>query len=177
VQTRTLDNVSVYSLGASDRLVVGPGGVLTATGIASHAVSMAAGADLVVMGTLISTRSWAVDAVANHQISVTGSGDDRFVYGPGDLGAARDQIVDFSVAPGEDDRIDLSAIDAGAAPGDQALIYRGGAAFTAGGAGEVRHVVLGGSTFVQVDANGDGTTDLTIRLVGAPVLTAGDFVP
>ena len=96
------------------------------------------------------------------------AGADRFVYnavaesrvGAGDLIAGFERGTDL---------IDLSAIDASAAPGNQALAFV--ATFSGGGTGEVRTVAGG----VLVDADGNGSIDMVIRTPGAGVLDAGDF--
>ncbi|WP_298191296.1 calcium-binding protein [Novosphingobium sp.] len=88
--------------------------------------------------------------------------------------ARADRITDFSHAEG--DRIDLSAIDADStAFGNQAFSFIGDAAFSKH-AGEVRAVVVDGSTLVRGDIDGDGRADFVIALSGAPTLEAADFV-
>lgn len=99
-----------------------------------------------------------------------GAGADRFVF----ASAAEsrpdkaDRIADFE--PGRD-RIDLAAIDAGPAKGDQAFRFIGTAAFSHA-AGELRltaHSVL-------ADIDGDGSADLRIALAHASDLHASDFL-
>ncbi|MGK9165422.1 M10 family metallopeptidase C-terminal domain-containing protein [Inquilinus limosus] len=80
---------------------------------------------------------------------------------------APDRINDFSQSQG--DKIDLSGITHGAGS------FIGSAAF-GHHAGEVRFDVSAAQTIVSIDANGDGTADAQIRLLGAITLTAGDFV-
>jgi hypothetical protein len=108
-----------------------------------------------------------------------GFGGDTFRFltasDSGTAAGASDRIVDFQKGH---DKIDLSAIDAGSAPGDQAFTYIGGAAFSA--AGQVR------STFdatenawrVEGDIDGDGNADFAIYVVtpGSVPLNTADFI-
>ncbi|WP_221938818.1 calcium-binding protein [Mycobacterium sp. KBS0706] len=107
-----------------------------------------------------------------------GIGGDRFVFaatGDSAVGANADRIADFSRAQG--DRIDLSAIDAhSGAAGNQAFSFIGSGAFTHH-AGQLRAAVTSpGITIIAGDVNGDGVSDVHIRLTGAIALVAGDFV-
>ncbi|MCA0869706.1 M10 family metallopeptidase C-terminal domain-containing protein [Seohaeicola saemankumensis] len=106
-----------------------------------------------------------------------GSGSDVFVFaGAADSGttqATRDWIGDFS--QGEGDLLDLSALDASSAPGDQALRFLGTGAFTAR-EGELRFGVQGAHTIVEVDVDGDGGADFALMLRGQVALVAGDFI-
>lgn len=100
-----------------------------------------------------------------------GAGADRFVFAAAAEsrpGKAADRIADFE--PGRD-RIDLAAIDAGPAKGDQAFHLIGTAAFSHA-AGELRltaHSVL-------ADLDGDGSADFRIALAHAADLQASDFL-
>ena len=87
-------------------------------------------------------------------------------------GSGRDVIRDFVAG---EDFIDLSMIDPGAAPGDQAFAFRGSQLFSGSGP-EVRHIELNGNTLVQVDANGDRGAVMSILLNGLHVLSASDFI-
>ena len=87
-------------------------------------------------------------------------------------GSGRDVIRDF--VQGED-LIDLSLIDPGAAPGDQAFAFMGQVKFSGTGP-EVRYLELNGNTLVQVDANGDRGVDMTMLLNGVHTLAASDFI-
>ncbi|HEY9344849.1 MAG TPA: hypothetical protein VIQ53_06010, partial [Inquilinus sp.] len=83
-------------------------------------------------------------------------------------------ITDFSHAQG--DRIDLSTIDANTgAVGDQAFSFIGSSLYT-GVAGQLRYSVVGGTTIIAGDLNGDGASDFHIVLTGAIGLQSGDFV-
>ncbi len=107
-----------------------------------------------------------------------GGGADTFRFAAGDLDlsisyATAERITDFNHA--ESDRINLSAIDAVAGGADNAFAFIGSAAFS-GVAGQLRAQVINGSTFVSGDTNGDSVADFYLKLDGAPVLVAGDFV-
>lgn len=106
-----------------------------------------------------------------------GLGIDRFRYtaaSDSGLGNQADRIVDFVRGT---DKIDFSALDADAVtPDDQAFAFLGAAAFAAPGTGQVRVVVAGADSLVQVDVDGNGLADMELRLTGAPPLTAADFV-
>lgn len=97
-----------------------------------------------------------------------GAGADVFVFAAAaDIvtGTARDWITDFT--PGVD-RIDLSAVMAGAA-------YVAAAAFAGGGAVQIRYVAATG--LLQGDANGDGAADWSLVLTSRPAaLTGADFL-
>lgn len=107
-----------------------------------------------------------------------GSGADRFIYqavtdsavGP----VGRDIIADFS--RGENDRIDLSGIDADIAQaGDQAFSFLGTDAFT-GETGQIRYFSTPLYQVVEVDLDGDAVADMQIRVNGAANLIASDFI-
>jgi Ca2+-binding RTX toxin-like protein len=106
-----------------------------------------------------------------------GVGADTFIYkaASDSLATARDSIGDFSHAEG--DRIDLSAIDAdgNAANGNTAFTFIGSGAFSGAGH-ELQVVTSGGVQLVQADLNGDKVADLSIVVVSATTLVAGDFV-
>jgi Ca2+-binding RTX toxin-like protein len=92
------------------------------------------------------------------------------------VGVGADLITDFSQT--ETDRIDLSALDADAAlAGDQAfvLVANGTDPFS-GVAGQLRYEVLGGTTSIFGDVNGDSVADFEIVLNGGVTLTAADFI-
>lgn len=103
-------------------------------------------------------------------------GADTFVFKAANesIGSAYDTIFDFLTS--EQDRIDLSAIDANiSASGNQAFSFLGTAAFT-GVAGELRYDKLSSDTYIYADVNGDKLADLKIRLDDAVTLTDGYFV-
>jgi len=109
-----------------------------------------------------------------------GAGSDRYVYESHEDSkvAARDDIFVFTIGQ---DLIDLSKIDAVAAFDINSLIIKDAVnnAFSFIGAsgfsstqGELRYA--GG--VVEGDINGDAIADFAINVVGAPALTATDFV-
>lgn len=107
-----------------------------------------------------------------------GAGADRFVFkATGDSTVAasgRDTIFDFSIA--ENDRIDLSGIDANSATAkNDAFSFIGTKAFS-GTAGEVRFEKKASDTFIYADVNGDKTADFAIHLDDAVSLIKGYFV-
>lgn len=105
-----------------------------------------------------------------------GIGADDFIFAGGDSGSTfetADRIIDFSSAQG--DRIDLSAIDAIAGGGDDAFSFTGDTAF-GNVAGQLRAEVVGGSTYVMGDVDGDGIADFVIKLDGSVPLSGSDFL-
>jgi Ca2+-binding RTX toxin-like protein len=108
-----------------------------------------------------------------------GLGGDFFTYrAVGDSTVAvvgRDTIQDFNSL--ENDRIDLSQIDAdgNAGNGNGAFHFVGTGAFTGAGA-EVRFATAGNDLLVQADTNGDKVADFAILVQGSATLTAADFV-
>ncbi|MGK7865696.1 SdrD B-like domain-containing protein [Falsiroseomonas sp. E2-1-a20] len=105
-----------------------------------------------------------------------GAGKDSFLYyGFAESTVANpDSLLDFSWFEG--DRINLSPIDGhlGQA-GDQAFVFVGSGAFTAGGQGSVRYEHDGGDTMVLVDAGDGGAAEMAIRLAGLHTLFQSDF--
>ncbi|MFC3691446.1 calcium-binding protein [Chenggangzhangella methanolivorans] len=105
-----------------------------------------------------------------------GSGDDIFKFGDvhdSGIGKKADVIVDFE----DGDRINLKGVDANPnEPNDQAFDFIGKGDFSGDGDGEIRYSFKGGDTLVRIDADGDGETDMSIRLEGHHKLDAGDFV-
>jgi Ca2+-binding RTX toxin-like protein len=104
-----------------------------------------------------------------------GEDADRFVFhlsseSPATSGGA-DLISDFRRG---EDLIVLTRIDARAGTAaNEAFTFIGTAAFS-NVEGQLR-VVVGGTTQVQADINGDGKADMIIRLTGSISLTAADF--
>jgi hypothetical protein len=107
---------------------------------------------------------------------VGGAGADSFQYNTvGDSTAtATDFVQDFSQTQG--DKVRLSPIDPDLSLArDQAFAFIGTAAFSGGGAAQVRYYQSGGNTYVEADT-GDGNADLVVRLGGSLTLAATDFV-
>jgi len=116
---------------------------------------------------------------------VGGLGADTFVFSAvsnSRAGSAnRDVINGFTRSPADQDRIDLSAIDANTlTPGvNDAFSFIGTAAFsTTGSAGQLRLVGLGGANAVVVEAdiNGDRVADFQIFINGQTTMVMGDFI-
>jgi hypothetical protein len=85
--------------------------------------------------------------------------------------ATRDTIADFS--HGQDDLIDLAALDANAAlGGNQAFTFIGSAAFGGDATGQLRYA--GGIVYGGTDADSDA--EFSIARTGSPALVAADFV-
>lgn len=109
---------------------------------------------------------------------IGGEGRDVFVYSSSsDSGIGsdnRDTIVDFNRDEG--DLVDLATLDANAhVAGDQAFDFLGTAAFT-GVAGQLRYIATSLYRVIEMDMNGDGRTDMQIRVDGGGDLLASDFV-
>ncbi len=105
-----------------------------------------------------------------------GTGADRFIFKslPDSAGAAYDTILDFMTS--EQDRIDLSSIDANSpAGGNQAFTFVNTAAFS-GVAGELRYDKLASDSCIYADVNGDKKADLAVRLDDAVTLTKDYFI-
>ena len=104
------------------------------------------------------------------------AGADRFMFDEPDMSGnssgSADRIRDFSQADG--DLIDLSAIDAITGGSDDAFTFIGDAAFSKT-AGELRFQQFSGYTMVQMDTDGDGATDLAVRLEGVFTMVESDF--
>jgi Ca2+-binding RTX toxin-like protein len=91
--------------------------------------------------------------------------------------ANRDQIFVFQAGgAANDDKIDLSAIDARPAlAGNQVFAFRGANPFSTA-AGEVRLEVIGSDTLVHVDNDADIADEMTFWVRGVTTLTAADFI-
>jgi serralysin len=87
--------------------------------------------------------------------------------------AGRDTILDFKHLA---DRIDLSKIDAvEASQSDDAFAFLGSATFD-GTAGQLRAELIGGTTILSGDVDGDAIADFAIGLKGAAALTTADLI-
>ncbi|WP_339389759.1 hypothetical protein [Erythrobacter sp. EC-HK427] len=104
-------------------------------------------------------------------------GADIFVFDDGHFSgltaSTADRITDFDQA--ENDKIDLSLVDAILGGGDDAFTFIGSGAFS-GTAGEVRFEQSGGVTMIFMDTNGNGNANLAIALTGLINLTEADFI-
>jgi Ca2+-binding RTX toxin-like protein len=142
-------NDSVYGYGGNDVLEGGEGTDVIRGGIGNDTISGGPGLDYLSGET----------------------GADVFMFGSAaeaGMGALRDQIMDFVA------RVDLIDVS-GMAPG--AIGFRGTAGFTSTGNAELRLIeTTTGSTIVQFDVDGNGTTDAELRVADVTGLMAGDFV-
>lgn len=105
-----------------------------------------------------------------------GTGADKFVFKTFSESDATtfDSVFDFMTS--EQDRIDLSAIDASTlAASNQAFAFLGAAAFS-GAAGQLRYVKQASDTYIYGDVNGDKVADLRIHLDDAVTLTKDYFL-
>ncbi|WP_234819693.1 MULTISPECIES: calcium-binding protein [Sinorhizobium] len=138
----------------------------------ANSISGGAGNDIIGAG-------WGNDLVyggAGADRLVGGTGADRFVFKAlsESAGSTFDSIFDFMTS--EQDRLDLSSIDASTlAAGNQAFAFIGTATFT-GTAGQVRYVKQASDTYIYGDVNGDKIADLKIHLDDAVTLTKDYFI-
>ena len=99
---------------------------------------------------------------------LTGGTDaDRFLFAnaaEAGTAASRDRIVDFAAGS---DTLDFTGFMTGGH-------FIGAAAFTPGNGPQRRFATATGN--LSGDVDGNGSTDFQLKLVGAPVLTAGDFL-
>ncbi|MEZ5925074.1 MAG: calcium-binding protein [Hyphomicrobiaceae bacterium] len=106
-----------------------------------------------------------------------GAGQDEFHYlaiSDSGIGTGnRDRIMDFDQA---DDLIDLSGIDASAAPGFQGFTFIDTAAFDGTGS-QLRWEQVDGNTIIQleVEDDADDVVDMEIELVGLYTIAVDDF--
>jgi uncharacterized protein len=108
-----------------------------------------------------------------------GAGNDQFRYFrdiESGLGALADTITDYEIGV---DRFNFSAFDTNPGlDGIQGFAFVGNAAFSGGGAAQLRYTNSGADLLVQADVNGDGIADMEIILQGQAggTLTAADFI-
>jgi hypothetical protein len=105
-----------------------------------------------------------------------GKGADMFVFDDAETGATlatADMIVGFDATAG--DVINLSLVDAIGGGSDDAFVFLGNAAFS-GTAGELRSEIVGTTTVISGDTNGDTVADLVIILDSPEVLAASAFM-
>lgn len=106
-----------------------------------------------------------------------GIGADQFIFtnrlDSTATASGRDIITDFSRSQG--DKIDLSALDANLnRTGNQSFDFIGTERFS-GTAGELRHVLINGTTVILADLDGDMRADFSIGLSQQITLNADDF--
>ena len=108
-----------------------------------------------------------------------GTGSDQFRYfvaGDSGFGAGSDVITDYEIGI---DRFNFSAFDTNPnVNGIQGFAFVGNAAFSGGGAAQLRYATSGTDLLLQADIDGDGIADMEIILQGqvGGVLTAADFI-
>jgi hypothetical protein len=108
-----------------------------------------------------------------------GAGADTFRYPlatHSGTGANADVITDFTIGT---DKLAFAQLDADlVAPGRQALTFIGTTAFHATGTAELHYGNSGSDLLVQIDLDGNGTSDMEIVLQGlaGQTLTSGDFL-
>ena len=107
-----------------------------------------------------------------------GAGADRFVFkSVSELGTTRtatDTIFDFSRS--QNDRIDLSMIDANTKlAGNQSFAFIGSGAFSKV-AGQLRFDTTGSKHYVYGDVNGDGKSDFVLEVYASMKLVTSDFI-
>jgi uncharacterized protein len=108
-----------------------------------------------------------------------GEGSDQFRYlfaGETLLDAGADRITDYEIGV---DRFNFSQFDTNPGlAGIQGFAFVGNAAFSGGGAAQIRYTNSGADLLVQADFNGDGLVDMEIILQGldGQTLTAADFI-
>jgi predicted extracellular nuclease len=108
-----------------------------------------------------------------------GTGSDQFRYflaSDSGLGAAADVIIDYEIGV---DQFNFSLFDTNPVlAGIQGFAFVGNAAFSGGGAAQLRYTNSGADLLVQADIDGDGIADMEIILQGQSggTLTAADFI-
>jgi Ca2+-binding RTX toxin-like protein len=96
----------------------------------------------------------------------------RFATDSGTGAGLRDDILGFAAGS---DLIDLRQIDANSAvTGNQAFAFIGTAAFGSI-AGQLR-VILGPTSYLQGDVNGDGVTDFAVRFIATATISVNDIL-
>ena len=144
-------------------MLVGGGGADTLSG--------GAGNDTLIGGTGRDLLTGGADSDVFKFVSVGGSGT---------TATTRDIITDFVHGT---DKIDLSAIDATTAIGDQAFILNAkGSASTAVAQGDIgwytidKAGTVNDQTILKINTDGDSTIEMTIQLKGLIALTSSDFI-
>jgi len=106
-----------------------------------------------------------------------GSGGDRFIFTALSdskvKASGRDKILDFK--HGQNDQIDLKAIDAKTGGGNNAFTFIGKHDFH-NTKGELHYKAVNGNAIVEGDVNGDGKADFAIFVKHVTHLVADDFV-
>ena len=147
---------TIHGDGGADRISAGAGDDLVEGGNGSETIWGGLGEDTIIGG-LAADEMWGG---GDADIFVWESATESTSSGP-------DRIRDFEEGL---DRMDLSGVGS--------LEFVGSAGFTGGGQASVRYVRYGGQdrTEVRVDADGNGSLDMLVRLDGAMFLSESDFI-
>lgn len=162
---------------ALDNTIFGSGGANTISGLGGNDTLRGAGGRDVLFGG--DGDDYLAGGAGSLDEMTGGTGADRFAFAAIDESTTgpvnADVIRDFNQAEG--DLISLFHIDAIAGGADDPFTFIGTAAFS-GTAGELRYRFESGTgdTMVELDVDGDGVRDMSIRLTGHHDLVAGDFV-
>jgi Ca2+-binding RTX toxin-like protein len=119
-----------------------------------------------------------INGAGGADILTGGAGNDVFKYAKASdsgLGVAADRITDFTIGQ---DKINFVNLDTNPGlAGIQPFAYVGTAAFSGGGAAQIRYLTSGSDLIVQCDVNGDALADMEIILQGlaGQSLSASDF--
>jgi Ca2+-binding RTX toxin-like protein len=119
-----------------------------------------------------------INGAGGADILTGGSGNDVFKYAKASdsgIGANADRITDFTIGQ---DKINFVNLDTNPGlAGIQSFVYVGTAAFSGGGAAQIRYLTSGADLIVQCDVNGDALADMEIILQGlaGQSLSASDF--
>ncbi len=103
-----------------------------------------------------------------------GAGDDVFIFDDGDSGfraATRDRISDFRR---NEDKIDLSRIDARPGGADDAFRFIGNDPLTK--AGQAHVININGVRMLELNLDADRAAEIRVELPGRGALTADDFI-
>lgn len=145
----------------------------TSKGIADGGINMGAGNDTV-------KGSAAKDFITGgtgRDLMTGNGGADEFHFVLGDSSssmASADRVTDFSHA--QHDLITLYGIDAKPATAQHDALHWIGTQAFHHLAGELNYKVVNGDAYVRIDMNGDGASDMTIRLDHVTSLVKGDFL-
>ena len=154
------------------------------SGAAVHTINGGGGNDQIRGGVAVDTINGGADndkiiGFSGADIITGGAGNDQFRYlfaTDSGLGVNADQITDFVIGS---DRLNFALLDTNPGlAGVQGFAFVGNAAFSGGGAAQLRYTNSGADLLVQADVDGDGIADMEIILQGQAggTLTAGDFI-